>query len=179
MKLGDICYPKSDVIIIPANSYGIMSSPIQKRVIKSGLSGITKEIKEYITNNKIEMGDTIITGPGRLNRRGLKKIYHVVIKKLQSDFTSVYIVENALNKVFKRLIRDKVESIAICWIGIDSGDLDKKSIARITVEICNKYKKNMEIKIIDENEEFVKECNNFVEKYLTKKEKKELEKGVN
>ena len=159
--LGDICYPKSEAVIIPANSLGIMSNTVQKKIIKDGSVKITKEIKEFITNNKVEIGKIFTTGSGRLKRRGLKKIYHVVIKRLQSDFTSVFIVERALNEVFKKIKADKVKSVSLCGLGIDPGDLDAKSIARITVEICKKYKNHLEIKIIDNNVEFIKECNNF------------------
>ena len=162
--LGDICYPKSEAIVIPANSLGIMSNPVQKKIVKDGLGSITKEIKEYITNNKVEIGKIFTTGPGRLKRRGLKKIYHVVIKRLQSDFTSVFIVERALNEVFKKIKADKVKSVSLCGLGIDLGDLDAKSIARITIEICKKHRNQLEIKIIDNNAEFIKECNSFASK---------------
>ena len=141
-----------------------MSSNIQKRIVKDGLSGITKEIKKYITNNKVEVGQNFVTGSGRLKRRGLKKIYHVVIKSSQSDFTSIYTVENALKGVFKRLKEDNVKSVTVCCIGIDPGDLDCKTIARITIDICNKHCKQIEIKIIDDNKEFIKECSNFAKK---------------
>ena len=159
--LGDICYPKSKAIIIPANSLGIMSNHVQRNIIKDGLSSITKEIKKIITNNIIKIGESFVTGPGRLKRRGLEKIYHVVIKKSEGDFTSLFIVENALNVVFKKIIKDKVESVAMCGIGTGSGDLDRKSMARIIVGICNKFDKKIKIKIIDKNEEFITECINF------------------
>ena len=44
--LGDICYPKSEALVIPANVNGVMSKGIPKKIIKDGLSGITKEVKE-------------------------------------------------------------------------------------------------------------------------------------
>ena len=98
--LGDICYPKSEALIIPANTKGIMSEGVPKGVIKDGLNGISKAVKQFVTNNKVEIGQCFSTYPGRLNKRGLKKIYHTVIKSLQSDFTSIYIVGNALENVF-------------------------------------------------------------------------------
>lgn len=159
--LGDICYPKSEALVIPANSKGIMSKGIPRRIIEYGLSRITKEIKGIITKNNIEVGDYFVTGPGKFKRRGLKKIYHTVIKRVQDDFTSIYIVEKALKRVMKALVEDKVKSVAICGIGIDDGELDRKTIARITMEVCNIYDKIMEIKIIDDREEFIKELNNL------------------
>ena len=62
----------------------------------------------------------------------------------------------------KKVISDGYKSIAICGIGIDIGNLDPKTIARITVEICNRYDNHIEISIIDDNKEFIKEVNSFV-----------------
>lgn len=160
---GNICYPKSEALIIPANTKGAMSRGRTAKVIKDGLSGISKEVKQFITNNKIEVkvGDCFVTGPGRLNRRGLKKIYHAVIKRLQSDFTSVHIVREALQNSLKRVEADGMKSVTICGLGIEPGELDPKTIARITLEQAIKLAKRMEIKIMDDNEEFINELNNL------------------
>ncbi len=160
--LGDICYPKSESIIIPANTKGIMSRGVSAKIVKSGLSGISKEVKQYIENNTIEEGCCFSTGPGRLNRRGLKRIYHSVIKRLQSDFSSIYIINKALDNALQEVIRDGYKSVAVCGMGIGDGNLDEKTIARITVDICNRYDKDIEISIIDDNEEFIKEVNIFL-----------------
>lgn len=160
--LGDICYPKSEAIIIPANTKGVMSRGISAKVFKSGLSSISKEVKQYITNNTIEEGDCFSTGPGRLNRRGLKRVYHSVIKRLQSDFCSIYLINKALNNVLKEVIDDGYESVAVCGLGIDDGDLDEKTVARITVEVCNRYDNRIKINIIDDNKEFIREVNVFL-----------------
>lgn len=160
--IGDICYPKSEAMIIPANTKGVMSRGIASRIIKSGLSGISKEVKEYITNNTVEEGDCFSTGPGRLNRRKVKIIYHSVIKRLQSDFSSIYIINKALDNVLREVVLGGYESVAVCGLGIEDGNLDPKTIARITVEICNRYDNKIKINIIDNNEEFIKEVSNFV-----------------
>ena len=162
VALGDICYPKSEALIIPANTKGIMSIGVAARVLKAGLTAISKETKQFITNNRIEIGDCFTTGPGRLNRRGVKIIYHSVIKRLQSDFSSIYIINKALDNVLQEVISDGYKSVAICGLGIDEGNLDPKTIARITVENCNRYNSEIEIKVIDDNEEFIKEVNNFI-----------------
>ncbi len=160
--LGDVCYPKSEALIIPANTKGIMSNGIPSKILKDGLNSISKEVELFISNNKVEIGQCFSTGPGRLKRRGLKKLYHVVIKRLQSDFTSIYNVNKALDNALKTVIRDGMKTVTICGLGIDDGNLDKKTVARITTEICNRYNKKIEIKIIDSNEEFIKEVNNLV-----------------
>lgn len=160
--LGDICYPKSEAMIIPTNTKGIMTRGVPSRVVKVGLSSICKEVDDYISDKEIELCDCFKTGPGRLNRRGLKKIYHLVIKRLPSDFSSIHIINNALKNAFNQIVEDKVESVALCGLGINEGNLDPKTIARITVENCIKYKDILKISIIDDNPEFIREVNNFV-----------------
>ena len=81
--LGDICYPKSEALIIPANTKGLMSRGIASRIAKSGLSGIPKAAKIIADSREVKIEECFSTMPGRLNRRGLKKIYHTVIRRLQ------------------------------------------------------------------------------------------------
>jgi len=155
--VGDICYPKSNALIIPANSTGGMLRGRQAMVSKAGLSGIVKEAKAFLTKNKIEPGYCYSTGPGRLNRRGLKKIYHAVIKRLQSDFTSIYIVREALQHSLEMAEADEMESVTIVGLGIEMGELDPITVARVTLEQINKFADRIEIKVIDGNKEFINE----------------------
>ena len=162
--LGDICYPKSDALIIPANTTGTMLRGRSLRISKAGLSGISKEAKVVVEKNVIKPGDCFITGPGRLNRRGLKKIYHAVIKRLQSDFTSVHIVREALSNSLRMVERDKMKSVTICGLGIGLGELDPTAIAGITAGQIKKFAKRVEIKVIDDNKEFINELERIVSK---------------
>lgn len=154
---GDICYPKAEGLIIPNDSFGTMNSSVGKRISKAAMGGVIKDAKEFTSKNIIEIGDYFTTYPGRMNRRGVKKIYHAVIKRLQSDFTSVYIVQKALAAALQGAIRDGIRTISLCGLGIDSGDLDPISVARITHETCARFDHLIEIKIIDDNKEFINE----------------------
>ena len=158
--LGDICYPKSEALIIEANTKGTMSTDVPYRIAKAGLGSIFKESKEYTNKNIVKIEQVFSTGPGRLNRRGVKKIYHAVIKNLQSDFTSIYIVRNALENTFKEILKDKMKSVTLGGIGLDC--LSKRTVATIIIETCNKYRNKIEIKIIDNDEEFITEINNLI-----------------
>ena len=155
--LGDICYPKSEAIIIPANTKGIMSKGIPFKINKDSLGSVYKEVKKTVASNDIKIGECFTTGPGRLIRRGLKKIYHAVIKRLQSDFTSIYIIEESLEYALKEAIKDEMRSISICGIGIEPGEMDKKSVAMVTWNVCNRFDSKIEIKIIDEDVYFINE----------------------
>jgi len=155
--LGDIRHPKSEGLIIPSNSIGLMTSGRELIIAKTTLGGVPKEVKKFVKEHKVNVGDSFSTYSGRMNKRKVIKIYHAVIKKWKSDFTSVYIVSMALDKAIKQSISDGLKSIAICGIGIDDGDLDPIVVARLTVSICKKYNGLIDIKIIDENEIFINE----------------------
>jgi len=162
--LGDISYPKSESLVIPANLTGVMKGRINNKIIKAGWRGIEKEAKEIVNKNKFKIGDFFITGPGRLKRRGVKNIYHAIIKRLPSDFTSLTIVSSTLNKVLKNVIKDKMKSVTICALGIESGGLDTYSVAMITVELCKKFMTEIEIKIIDDNKNFINDVKDILDK---------------
>ena len=155
--LGDICYPKSQALVIPSNTKGIMSRGVLSKILKDGWKGIEREAKRVSLEEKVEIGDCFSTIPGRLKRRGVKKIYHCVIKRLPSDYTSITIIHNAITKVIKRVIDDGMESITFSGIGIEPGDLDVRSVARVMYDICILFQDKIEIKIIDDNEEFIKD----------------------
>lgn len=159
--VGNICYPKSKALIIPANTKGSMLRGRSLKIRNDGLGGILKEAKKFTTQNKVEPGDCFSTGPGRLNRRGLKKIYHAVIKRLQSDFTSVHIVREALYNSLSLAVFEGMESITVCGLGIEPGELDPITVARVTLEQIKKFADKIEIKIIDDDQVFINELENL------------------
>ena len=163
--VGEITYPKSPAFIIPANSCGIMNSRIQRKVVKEGWKKIEKEAKKEAQKKEYLPGDFFITDAGRLKRRGTKKIFHLVTKKLPSEFISINVISKGLSRILAKAIGDKLSSISLCGIGIENGELEKEAVARVIVETCRKYCNNLEIKIIDEDEEFI----NYVEDILKNK----------
>ena len=164
--LGDICYPKSEALIIPANTKGIMSRGNVSRIVKHGWKGLAEEAKVVAEAEDVQVGDYFTTGPGRLKRRGVKKIYHAVIKRLPSDYTSINIVTSIIRKVMHQVIKDQMKSVTICGIGIEPGDLDKRVVAKVTYDMCNRLQDQINIKIMDNDLEFIKEiCSFHGEKY--------------
>jgi len=128
-----------------------------------------KRSEEVVSKNKFDLGDCFSTDSGRLKRRGAKKIYHCIIRRYPNDFTSIYVVQKALSRVFEQITRDKVNSVAICGIGIEPGSLDKRVVARVMLQICEKYKNRLDIKIIDDNSEFIDEINNILKQQIKRK----------
>lgn len=159
----DICHPKSKTIIIPANQQGIMSYGIAGKVTKEGFKGIEKEAKEYIKLNPVNLTDVFSTYPGRLNRRGVKKIYHAVVKRFPNDFISLDTIKKAINNAFKAVIQDGWDDVSICSFGTEDGEIDEYVSAYWIVDIANRYKTKINIKIVDENKKFIKEVKKIIE----------------
>ena len=160
---GDITYPKSESIIIPANCVGIMNKGILSKIIKEGGKIIEREAKKVSIEKKVSLGDFFETTPGRLKRRGAKIIYHAVIKKVPNDFTSLFFIKKSLEKVFNKIVKDKVSSTAICGVGIDNVSL--YGVADIMINLCRMFDDKIKIKIIDENEEFINCLDNVLKKW--------------
>ena len=158
-----ITYPKSKTLIIPANTKGWMTRGVSLRVVEDGKQIVAKEARQVALEGNLEVGDCFYTGSGRLKRRGAQRIYHAVIKRLPSDYTSVDIVGKALEHTLKAVIDDGWESVAICGLGIHEGDLDKEIVASLTVRICKKYFRKILIKIVDSDKEFIDNIQKYME----------------
>jgi O-acetyl-ADP-ribose deacetylase (regulator of RNase III) len=152
---GQITYPKTEAIIIPANSVGLMNKGILLTIIQEGFQIIEKEAKKVSKEKKIKIGECFSTNSGRLKKRGIKRIYHGVIKRFVNDFTSIEIIERAIDNSFKEVLKDKCESVSIVGIGIE--DIGYKTAAKILFSISERYKSKIDIKIIDNNSDFIKE----------------------
>ena len=160
-KLGDICYPKSQILIVHGNLQGFMDYGYLKNIVKDGWQIIQKEAFEQIkqNKNKLSLGDSFITGPGRLKRRGVNKIYHLIIREFPNDFTSLDIIQKGLHNLLKT-IKDKKITCTVSSLGLECGGLEIKQLARTIATTCNHYA-YLDIKVIDENEEFI----NYVKSY--------------
>jgi len=159
IRLGDIAYPKSEAMIIPGNTVGLMTRGVALRILKDSLGTVRKEAKEVAEKESPEVGECFCTVPGRLKRRGLKNMYHAVIKRFPNDMTTIKIVGDSLEFSLKKAIKDKNASVSICGLGIEDGDLEKMLVARKFLSICEKYSNRIEIKIIDDDERFIEEIN--------------------
>jgi O-acetyl-ADP-ribose deacetylase (regulator of RNase III) len=160
--LGSIAYPKSEALIIPSNQSGLMTRGQVVSLVADGGSAIAKEAKKAAQEGKVQIGDCFVTGVGRLRKRGVKKLYHAVIKRFPSDLTSITFVTDAINTSIKKAIMDGNTSITICGIGIDTGELDIFTVSRIIISTCEKHS-GILFRIIDSNKDFINEVNKLVE----------------
>ena len=163
IRLGDIAYPKSEAMIIPGNTVGSMTRGIAKRILKDSLGTVRKEAIRVAKEEQPEIGTCFKTVPGRLKRRGLKQIYHAVIKRFSNDMTTIKVVSDCLEYTLKQVIKDGNKSVSISGLGIEDGDLEKIIVARIFVLTCQKYSDKIDIKIIDSDKRFVSELEKLLE----------------
>ena len=164
IRLGDIAYPKSEAMIIPGNTVGSMTRGVALRILKDSLGTVRKEAKEVAKDEKPNVGECFKTVPGRLKRRGVKNIYHAVIKRFSNDMTTIKIVEDSLNHTLQEVIKDKHQSVSVCGLGVEYGDLEKNLVARIFLLTCKKYSDKICIKIIDSDKRFINELEKMIEK---------------
>jgi len=169
IRLGDIAYPKSEAMIIPGNTVGSMTRGIAKRILKDSLGTVRKEAIRVAKEEQPEIGTCFKTVPGRLKRRGLKQIYHAVIKRFSNDMTTIKIVSDSLDYTLKEVIKDKYETVSICGLGIEGGDLEKNLVARIFLLTCQKYCGKIAIKIIDSDSGFISELETLYEALKSEK----------
>lgn len=159
--LGDIVYPKSEAIIIPMNASGIMSKGILSKIVKDGSKKIEKEVKKVIVGDKPEIGSCFSTDSGRLKRRKCKRIYYGIVKRFPNDLTSTHVISKAISACLKSVVEDGFKSVSITNFGFQQGQLNIHAIAMITVEECLKIDHKINIKIIDNDKEFVN-CVNLI-----------------
>jgi O-acetyl-ADP-ribose deacetylase (regulator of RNase III) len=163
VRLGDIAYPKSEAMIIPGNTVGLMNRGVALRILKDSLGTVLKEAKKVAKEEEPKVGECFRTVPGRLKRRGLKNIYHAVIKRFPNDMTTIKIVSDTLEYTLRRAIKDKNKTISICGLGVEEGDLEKLLVARIFYLTCKKYSDKIGIKVIDDDMVFVSELKKMLE----------------
>ena len=103
-------------MIIPGNTVGLMTRGIAARILKDSLGTVRKEAKKVAKETEPEVGQCFKTVPGRLKRRGLKEMYHAVIKRFPNDMTTIKIVADSLDYTLQRVIEDGYQTVSVCPI---------------------------------------------------------------
>lgn len=150
-----ITYPKVECIIIPGCCNGRMKKGIVYEVAKDSLFTVERELKRIAKEKELKIEDVVKTGSGRLKRRRVQTVYHAMIKRVPNDFVSLDTIANSLRKSLELVIKNKHSKVAICSFGFD--ELENISLANQMFEICDMYKNKIDIKIMDENREFIKQ----------------------
>ncbi|HUS49645.1 MAG TPA: macro domain-containing protein [Candidatus Paceibacterota bacterium] len=152
--LGDILYPKSDILVCPCNLSGTVTKGIPS--IISGINGagrnLVLQIRDIISKGKLKVGDCFWTEPYRMKRKKVKTICHTIIGETQDDCPSIHIVESCMKTVLQE-VKEKGKSIA--FPPLIERCLDKFSLAKRMVLSCENFYDKLDIKIISDDKEFV------------------------
>ena len=158
-KVGTITRPQCQVIVNAANGIGVMGKGVAGAITTDGGELISQEAKDLVKKRgkPFEAGDVYVTGPGKLSRRSVKKIYHAVTMEYPGGLTSVYIINILMHKLLKKAIDDKMNSIAIPGLGTGIGRLDRNSVANVMVNVAKQYDHMIFIKFLDHSKMFIEE----------------------
>ncbi|MFW6025871.1 MAG: macro domain-containing protein [Candidatus Woesearchaeota archaeon] len=161
----NIVNARTESIIIPLDSYGLIDAQVNKKIIDRSGHIVKKNMKQYIENNNINIPDCFLIDAGQLKRINIKYICYCVIKRFNKDFTNINIVKKGINKCFKHIMLNNIKSVAIGAIGTELNDIELTSSGRLVFDNCIKYNRYLDIKIIDENKEFIDYIKERVKKY--------------
>jgi len=165
IELGDITKKsKMEAIVNPANGVGIMGAGVAGAITTYAGPNVSKEAKELVKKRgrPFEAGDAYATGAYRLEKWGVKKIYHAVTMKYPGGLTSVNVVNRAMRGVIRMALRDGIKSVAFPGLGTGIGRLDKTVVADTMVSVCQQHDHKLEIKIIDVDRDFIEEIKRHV-----------------
>jgi O-acetyl-ADP-ribose deacetylase len=165
-EVRDITRPLTEAIIVPANGIGSMQRGAARDVLEVAGLELEVESKLRVAENKqpFEPGSFFVTGPYKLARRGVKRIYHAVTIKYPGGNSSLDSVNRCVRLIFQRAIADGIKSIAVPALGTGQGRLDKSSVARLLVPIARNVCDQIDIRFIDIDKEFVNELGRLLGK---------------
>jgi len=150
---GDLIKPKSDSIILPGNLSGIPYGNLVKGIIKYGGPSIMKDYKEQIKKNKKKLGDFIYTTAGRLYRKSIKNIYHILLTEYPTGLVSNDVIEKSISKVLLDCQIKKRKSIALTNFNCIDDDL----MSTIITDKVVSYYRIYDITLISENSNFLED----------------------
>jgi O-acetyl-ADP-ribose deacetylase (regulator of RNase III) len=158
-EVRDIRRPLTEAIILPANGVGAMSRGAALAIKTIAGNEIETEAKEIIraSGAPLEPGLCFVTGPYKMARRGVKRVYHAVTMKYPGGISTLDIVNKAFRAALNKAIKDGVKTIAVPGLGCGDGRLDKSSVAGIMVPIARNVSDRIEIRFIDVDKEFIDE----------------------
>lgn len=143
---------KIQVLVNAANGVGIMGAGVAGAISRAaGGEDFIKEVRAIAmaSGKPHEEGQCYFTPPGLLAANGVKAIAHAVTMKYPGSHSSYAIIDKCLETLFKRLISEKYESVAVPGLGTGIGNLDREQVARRTVEIAKQYDGQLQIHLVD------------------------------
>lgn len=165
-KIGKISKPNAEALVIANNKFGTISEKKFKEVLEKAGEDLQTEARDLCKKYKgiIDLGDCFSTNSYKMRRIGVKKIYHALVTEYPGGLPTLNSVNKSIRSVFRQAAIDKPKSIAIPALGTGSGQLDKVAIAGITVTIAKENCHKFDIRIVDEDKEFIDAVNRLLER---------------
>ena len=165
-EVGDILRPNAESLVIPANTYGVLTDKIAKKVLVQAGDGLANETKAFAQTykNSIEIGSCFSTQSHKMRRRGLKRIFHAVTTNYPGGIATLDAVNKSVRAAFIQITEQGWKSVTIAALGTGSGRLDPQSVAGIIVPIAKEYCGSVKVRILDENKEFIDAVNALLKK---------------
>ncbi len=137
-KKGDITVERTDAIVNPANSYGVMGGGVAYAIKRVGGQEIEDEAVE---NSPILVGTAIATTAGKLPS---KFVIHAPTMREPAMRISVENVKKATRAALECACKNKLKSIAFPGMGTGVGGVDKKEAANAMAETIKSFLKEKE-----------------------------------
>lgn len=155
----DIRRPLTEAIIIAANGTGVMSKGAAAAILSVAGPEIEEEAKALVRayGKPFEPGTCFATGPYKMARRGVKRIYHAVTMQYTGGLATLDFVNKGFRAAIERILKDGVKTVAVTGLGCGQGRLDKGSVARIMVPIARNVGDRVKIRFTDTDKEFLDE----------------------
>lgn len=164
VKCGDITkIKKVDVIVNASNGCGIMGAGVARGIALAGGSDFCADVRKIaMDGGPKEAGTVFLSPPGLLSRNHIKAVIHAVTMKYPGSPTSYSVVDSCLAAIFKTMAANGFNSVAMPGLGTGIGNLDRSVIAYRMVDVAKIYSRDVDIRIVDLDEMFIKEAEEAV-----------------
>ncbi len=161
IKVGDITKLKDvDVIVNAANGRSPMGRGVALAIKEA--TGIGEEVKTICKEaGGYKAGECYISSAGKLQKRGIKHIYHCVTMEFPGGLTSLDTVAKGMRTTLSLAMKNEMKSIAFPGLGTGIGCLNKQQVASKMVQIAQEYCDYMDVTIIDLDKEFISYVESF------------------
>ena len=143
---------KTDAIVVPGNTSGVMNTGSAVDILES--SGI--EIQQELQEKKLELGSWACTSSGQMKKkRGVNLIYHAIIYSHPKALTSSHLVRQSLEGILKNAIKRGCKSISVSPLGGGRGGLLYEVLGGVLLDLSYQFHSKIDIFIVGMDEQFI------------------------
>lgn len=160
-EVSDISRPNTDAVVCAANTTCVMRDNTARKIFEAAGEDIQKQLKEvrYKRDRPIEIGESLVTDPFEMRKRGVLQVYHAIITPLPRGLANINAVNHSVRNALRQAIEAEMTSIAIPALGVGGGRLDATVVAGVLLPIANNVQHNIKVRFVDQNEDFINAIN--------------------